>query len=115
MKKFIAFLSAALICININLSSLAMAADEEPATYVVDQKDKQFSKTYVKLRVGGSIDFRNSDPWMHNVFSLSDTHSFDLGSYPKPQAKRVVFDKPGKVDVECAIHPQMHMVVEVAK
>lgn len=113
MKKLIAYLSAALVCFL--FSPLVGAADEEPATYVIDQKDKKFSKSYVKLRVGGSIDFRNSDPWMHNVFSLSETQSFDLGSYPKPQSKRVVFTTPGKVEVECAIHPQMHMVVEVVK
>ena len=113
MKKLIACLGAVVVCVS--FSPLAMAADEEPATYTIDQKDKKFSKNYVKLSVGGAIDFRNSDPWMHNVFSLSDTKSFDLGSYPKPQSRRVVFDKPGKVDVECAIHPQMHMVVEVVK
>ena len=113
MKKFMTRLTSTLLLAA--FSSLVIAADEEPATYVIDQKDKQFSKSYVKLRVGGSIDFRNNDPWMHNVFSLSEVQSFDLGSYPKPQAKRVVFDKVGKVDVECAIHPQMHMVVEVVK
>ena len=113
MKKFMTRSTSMLLLIT--CSSLVIAADEEPATYIVDQKDKQFSKSYVKLRVGGSIDFRNSDPWMHNVFSLSDVQSFDLGSYPKPQAKRVVFDKVGKIDVECAIHPQMHLVVEVVK
>ncbi len=113
MKKFMTRLTSMFLLTAV--SSLVIAADEEPATYIVDQKDKQFSMSYVKLRVGGSIDFRNSDPWMHNVFSLSEVQSFDLGSYPKPQAKRVVFDKVGKVDVECAIHPQMHMVVEVVK
>ena len=99
MKSHITRLTSVLILCT--LSSGVLAADEEPATYIVDQKDKQFTKEYVKLRVGGSIDFRNSDPWMHNVFSLSDVQSFDLGSYPKPQAKRVVFDKVGKVEIEC--------------
>jgi plastocyanin len=38
---------------------------------------------------------------------------FDLGSYPQGQSKSVTFDKAGKVEVECAIHPQMKMTVEV--
>ena len=83
------------------------------ADYTVDQKDKQFSKKSLKLKVGDAIDFRNSDPFSHNVFSLSEIKSFDLGSYPQGQSKRVTFDKPGKVEVECSIHPEMRMVVEV--
>ena len=39
--------------------------------------------------------------------------TFDLGSYPQGQSKKVVFDKPGTVEVECAIHPEMKLVVEV--
>lgn len=85
------------------------------AEVLVDQKDKQFSKKSVKLKVGDSIEFRNSDPFAHNIFSLSDTKSFDLGSYPQGQSKKVTFDKPGKVEVECSIHPDMQMMVEVDK
>ena len=112
MKKFICYVSS--IFITMTIAAWADAADD-PATYTVDQKDKAFSKSYIKIKVGETIDFRNGDPWMHNVFSLSDVQSFDLGSYPRPQAKRVLFEKEGKIDVECAIHPQMHMVVEVVK
>lgn len=83
--------------------------------HVVDQKDKAFTKKSMKIKVGDSVDFRNSDPFFHNVFSLSDVKSFDLGSYPQGESKRVVFDKPGKVEVECSIHPQMQMVIEVEK
>jgi plastocyanin len=44
---------------------------------------------------------------------LSDAKLFDLGSYPQGQSKPVTFDKPGTVEVECAIHPQMKITVEV--
>ena len=83
--------------------------------YTVDQKDKQFSQKSLKVKVGESVDFRNSDTVSHNIFSLSETKSFDLGSYPAGQSKRVTFDKPGTVEVECSIHPAMQMVVEVEK
>jgi plastocyanin len=49
------------------------------------------------------------------VFSLSDPKTFDLGSYPQGQSKAVTFDKPGTVEIECSIHPEMQMVVEVEK
>ncbi len=67
------------------------------------------------LNVGDSISFKNEDPFSHNIFSLSDTKTFDLGTYPQGQAKKVTFDKPGTVDVECAIHPDMKLTVEVKK
>lgn len=82
---------------------------------LIDQKDKQFSKKAVKIKVGDVIEFRNSDPFAHNLFSLSDAKSFDLGSYPQGQSRKVTFDKPGKVEVECSIHPDMQMTVEVEK
>jgi len=87
-------------------------------TYVVEQKDKEFVYKGVKvltlkIKVGDMIEFKNNDSYFHNVFSLSDVMTFDLGSYPLGQSKSVKFDKPGKIEIECAIHPQMHMIVEV--
>ena len=88
------------------------------ASYTVDQHNKTFEKDGAKLdkitvNVGDTISFRNMDPWFHNVFSLSDLKTFDLGSYPKGQSKKVTFDKAGTVEVECAIHPQMYLEVVV--
>jgi plastocyanin len=88
------------------------------ADFVVEQKNKAF--TYkntkagtLKIKVGDVVEFKNMDPFFHNVFSLSDPKLFDLGSYPQGQSKSVTFDKPGLVEVECAIHPEMKMNIEV--
>jgi plastocyanin len=93
------------------LTAHSAAADER----VVTQKNKSFSEKSVKVKVGDSIKFVNDDSFAHNVFSLSDTKSFDLGTYSKGGSKSVTFDKPGTVEVECAIHPDMKMTVEVSK
>lgn len=85
------------------------------AEHVVSQKGKAFSAKKLKVKVGDSVKFVNEDPFSHNVFSLSATKGFDLGSYPQGGAKSVTFDKAGTVDVECAIHPDMTMSVEVEK
>jgi len=90
------------------VSSIAFAAEVE-----VGQKDKQFTKKNVTIKVGDSVKFTNNDPFFHNVFSLSDLKTFDLGSYPKGQSKSVKFEKPGTYDIECAIHPNMQMKVKV--
>jgi plastocyanin len=69
--------------------------------------------TTIDIKVGDTLRFKNYDPFNHNIYSLSEPATFNLGSYPKGQSKVVKFDKPGKVDVECAIHPQMHLTVNV--
>lgn len=102
--RILFFISAATIVLPIH------AKDFE-----VSQKDKKFSQKTLAIKVGDSINFKNEDPFAHNIFSLSDTKTFDLGSYPQGQSKNVVFDKPGTVEVECAIHPDMKLNVEVKK
>lgn len=102
-------------CASSILILLTLTTPVQAATYTVLQQDKQFVPVALKIRVGDSVNFRNEDPFYHNVFSLSDAKNFDLGSFPKGQFKTVVFDKAGKVDVECAIHPNMHLVIDVTK
>ncbi len=81
--------------------------------HVVGQKNKQFTVSTIEIKKGDAIRFTNEDSFFHNVFSLSDTKSFDLGSYPQGEYKAVTFDQAGTVEVECAIHPSMHMTVVV--
>ncbi|MGA2419298.1 MAG: methylamine utilization protein [Candidatus Acidiferrum sp.] len=105
----IAMTLAALFC-----ATGALGGDE----YLVEQKGKEFvykgeKITTLKIKVGDVVEFRNEDPYFHNVFSLSNAKLFDLGSYAQGKSKSVKFDKPGKVEIECAIHPQMHMIIEV--
>ncbi len=96
------------------IPALQVRAEE----YVVDQINKSFVMTgkpvtALKLKKGDSVSFKNGDPFFHNIFSLSELQTFDLGSYPAGEARAVKFEAAGTVDVECAIHPDMHMTVEV--
>lgn len=103
--------SNAILLIGTAMISLtAQAKDLE-----VTQKNKQFSQKVMTIQVGDSINFKNEDPFVHNVLSLSDIKTFDLGTYPQGQSKKVMFDKPGTVEIECAIHPEMKLIVEVKK
>jgi plastocyanin len=96
-------------------AALVAATHAHAADHVVSQKNKEFSTKSITIKAGDSVDFRNDDPFFHNVFSLSDSKSFDLGSYPQGQSRKVTFDKPGTVEVECSIHPNMKMNVEVQR
>jgi len=89
-------------------SSAVFAAEHE-----VGQKNKAFTIKEMSIKAGDSVKFTNQDPFFHNVYSLSDIITFDLGSYPKGEFKTLKFETAGVVDVECAIHPDMRMVINV--
>lgn len=100
---------AALPLLFVLLSGTALAS----GSHTVDQINKQFSISKLTIKAGDTVVFKNSDKVQHNVFSLSDVQSFDLGSYPQGESRSVVFGKPGIVDIECSIHPDMVMTIEV--
>lgn len=79
----------------------------------IGQKNKKFTKKNVVIKAGDTVKFANQDPFFHNIFSLSELKSFDLGSFPKGQSRSVTFEKPGTYDIECAIHPSMQMKIHV--
>ena len=97
------------------LVALCMSASARTAEYEIGQKGKKFSQKELTVKVGDTVSFKNDDPFFHNIFSLSDTKTFDLGSFPQGQSKKVTFDKAGTVEVECAIHPEMKVTIEVKK
>jgi plastocyanin len=87
----------------------ALAAQE----YTVSQKGKAFSTATLNIKAGDKVAFKNEDSFAHNVFSLTDAMPFDLGTYPQGQAKSVTFAKAGQYEIECAIHPEMKLLINV--
>ena len=93
-----------------------LPADGEPAATVeaqVEQRDRRFVPNLVVVPVRSQVTFPNMDPIFHNVYSLSKAKSFDLGSYDKGETRKVLFTKPGIVDVYCHLHPNMAATVVV--
>ena len=71
------------------------------------QKDETFVPRVVAITRGSTVDFPNSDPFFHNVFSLSRGANFDLGRYPQGDTKSRAFTVAGLVKVYCHIHSHM--------
>ena len=71
------------------------------------QRDKAFVPKLIAVTKGSTVDFPNEDKFFHNVFSLSEGNTFDLGLYRSGESKPMVFEKTGVVDVYCNIHPNM--------
>lgn len=79
----------------------------------IAQKERKFVPDLVAVTVGDSVSFPNTDPFLHNVFSQSETRKFDLGSFKKGETKDKSFPTPGVVDVYCNIHPEMAATILV--
>ncbi len=93
--------------------ALLLSASIHAEVHEVGQKDKKFTVENLTVKVGDTVKFINQDSFFHNIFSLSDAALFDLGSFPQGESREVKFDKPGLVEVECALHPDMYMEVNV--
>jgi plastocyanin len=78
-----------------------------PTRATISQRDEAFVPRVVAITRGSTVDFPNSDPFFHNVFSLSRGASFDLGRFPRGETKSKRFLNPGLVKVYCHIHSHM--------
>jgi plastocyanin len=79
----------------------------------VTQRGAMFSPHVLPVVVGTTVEWPNNDDIFHNVFSISEAKSFDLGLYKNPEVKPITFDKPGRVDVFCSIHTRMNCIILV--
>jgi plastocyanin len=78
-----------------------------PVTVEIAITDKVYAPHVVVVPVGSTVRFPNHDPFNHNVFSLSEPNTFDLGLYGRGEVKSQTFAKPGLVRVYCNVHPRM--------
>ena len=86
----------------------------EKPTAKVEQKDGMFVPHVLPVVSGTTVEWPNRDEIFHNVFSISEARPFDLGYYKsKDDAKSILFEKPGRVDVFCSIHSRMNCIVLV--
>ncbi len=105
MKGFKLVLAAAFLSGTV----VAFAAEK-----TVTQKGKVFSETEIAIKVGDTITFVNDDNVFHNVLSTHSENKFNLGSLKPGSSTPVTFKAAGDVQVLCAMHPSMKMLVKVA-
>ena len=109
LRNFVVYIEGPL---TNSLSSTNVTARVD--TKRVNQEKANFTPAVLPIEVGTTVEWPNNDDIFHNVFSMSDAKQFDLGLYKgNPKEKRVTFDKPGRVEVFCSIHANMHCVVLV--
>jgi plastocyanin len=89
--------------------------DFSKAKFVMDQLNLEFRPHVLPILVGSTVRFPNNDQVDHNIFSMSRTKKFNLGSYSPGDSKAVLFDKPGIVELRCDVHAEMAAYVLVMK
>lgn len=109
MHEFLVFIEGHIATTNSGTTNVVQVS-----TRRVAQQGATFSPHILPVVAGTTVEWPNDDDIFHNVFSVSEAKQFDLGLYKgNPPEKRVTFDKPGRVDVYCSIHENMHCVVYV--
>ena len=93
----------------------ATDVDLSKSKYVMDQQNLAFIPHVLPIPVGSTVLFPNNDKVDHNVFSMSRTKKFNLGSYKPGESQTVAFDKPGIVEVRCDVHAEMAAYILVMK
>ncbi len=88
-------------------------APQQPA--VMQQIELRFVPHVLAIQVGATVEFPNSDPVSHNVFSISPAKRFNLGLYPRGGKRQIKFDQPGVVELLCNVHLEMSGYIVVLK
>lgn len=107
---------------NTDLSTFVVYVEDVEGSFppprklaVMDQKSLRFVPHVLPILAGTTVEFPNSDPLAHNVFSISDTKRFNLGLYGRGTVRRLRFDRPGVVPLLCNVHLEMSAYIVVLK
>jgi plastocyanin len=77
----------------------------------IAMQSKQFVPRVRVVTAGSRVNFPNQDPFRHNVFSNTPGGTFDLGLYPRGNARAASFRRVGVYPIFCNIHSRMSAFV----
>ncbi len=93
-----------------------LKAPSAPA--VIDQRGCRFQPHVVAVAAGGTVEFRNSDPAMHNVHSMAvqaGNRNIDLSQGPGAKPEQLFYrEAENLIPVRCNNHPWMNAFINVA-
>ena len=100
----------------VSLQSAPPSARWEPSARPVqmDQQGCVYAPRVLIVPVGGTVEFLNSDPLLHNLHSVSTENAVFNRTQPKVRTIPVVFKKAETVRVDCDLHTWMRAWVVVA-
>ncbi len=98
--------------------AMAQSAASGQQTVVLDQKHCQYVPHVIGVAAGGHVEFRNSDPTMHNIHTQPTdigNETIDISEGPRGQSQTKQFRKPElMIPVRCNNHPWMNAFINVS-
>lgn len=98
----------------VTLESVVIRETPLPAgPAILDQISRTFVPDVLLVRVGQRVEFRNSEDVDHNVAvvrSPTGSRVFDTSTPPFQQYEHT-FDRPGRYEVSCDVHPGMRATI----
>jgi plastocyanin len=79
----------------------------------VVQNHRAFSIPAAAIKRGDSLHFTNEDVFNHQIYVKSAAFNFESAEQPPGETVSIVFTTAGTFDVQCEIHPRMHLAVTV--
>ena len=79
----------------------------------VSQSSRSFAVAAVRIQRGDTVHFTNDDKFDHQIYVDSPSFKFESAEQAPGSAKDVTFTTAGTFDVQCQIHPRMHLAVTV--
>lgn len=86
------------------------------APVVLDQKGCRYEPHVIAVQQGGTVEFKNSDPTMHNVHIVTPSgRTIDVSQGPMGASETRTFNTPAvMVPIRCNNHPWMNAFLNVA-
>jgi plastocyanin len=92
---------------------LLVATGVHAAELAVSMEGASYVPAALSARIGDTLRFANKDEIDHNVFVPTVGFAVDLGKQEPGKETVLTLGKPGRFEVECAIHEGMLTTVEV--
>jgi plastocyanin len=105
------------VFVYIKSGAPASSAPTDVRPVVLDQKGCRYTPHVIAVQQGGSVEFRNSDPTMHNIHTLSTAGNsqVDVSQGPggTPQTRQFTTSEL-MMPIRCNNHPWMEALLNVA-
>lgn len=95
------------------VTSIALKVNNVKKRAVIDQKNKVFIPYMTAVLVGTTVEFINSDDFLHNTFSSSKPAVFNFNQPTKGSRSLLKTTKAGIIKVGCHIHAKMRAWIKV--
>lgn len=80
---------------------------------VISQQGRRFVPDVATAAKGDTLVIPNDDEFLHHIYVTGAGQTFDSGEQPPGETVRVTLEEAGTYEVQCDIHPKMHLTVTV--